>query len=91
MKIERLTYIVQPDSLDKFLKAENEVWTAWLRQQKGFLSKQMTPYPGSRVEIQIFWKSEEDMQRAAKKPDITAVEARFNALLGNTFRLVYSG
>ena len=90
MKIERLSFVVDPSVVDAFIKAENGIWTPWLQQQPGFLSKQMAPHPGGRVEIQIFWKSEADMKKAAKKPEMKVVEAKFKATLGNTYRLVYS-
>jgi uncharacterized protein (TIGR03792 family) len=91
MRIERLEYVVSPSSkAEDFIKADEQIWTAWLRQQPGYLNKTVRRQVGGKVEIQIFWKSKEDWTKAAKKKkEMTVLENRMKNLLGPVYRLSY--
>ena len=80
MEIERLSFqITPPDRLEDFIDADTEVWNPWLRQQRGFLRKTYTRYPGGRVDIRVFWASKKAWDEAAKDPRIPAIEVKMRS------------
>ena len=80
MKIELLSFqVTPPDRLEGFIEADEEVWDPWLRQQRGFLRKTYTRYPGGRVHIRIFWASERDLGQASKSPEIPALDVKLQS------------
>ena len=84
--VERLEFQVQPG----FLSADEEVWGAWVRRQKGFISRQVVQYGAGRIAILNFWKDRSSVERAAKKPDMRVLDAILQAKLGPTFRMTSS-
>lgn len=87
MHIERLSFQVTPtDRLEGFIEADAIVWNPWLRQQRGYLNKTIQRYPGGRVDLRIFWARLSDMEKAAKDPQIPALDVRLQA----TFLGVYT-
>ena len=91
MKIERLSFVVTPDEkVDDFLKADEGIWTKWLQQRPGFISKRCLRYPGGRIEVQIFWKSKIDQAHAASHPEHLIIDATFRNTVGPIFSLLYS-
>jgi hypothetical protein len=80
MEIERLSFIITPkDRVDDFIAADTKVWEPWLQQQRGYLRKQYQRYPTGRVDIRIFWASQRDWDKAAKSPEIPALDVRLQA------------
>ncbi len=80
MLIERLSFQVSPpDRLEDFIDADEKVWNPWLRQQRGFLRKTVQRYPGGRVDLRIFWASPRDMEKAAKDPQLPALDVKLQA------------
>ena len=80
MNIELLAFQVNPpERLDDFIEADAEIWDPWLQQQRGFLRKTYTRYPGGRVHIRIFWASKKAWDQAAKDPQIPALDVRLRS------------
>ena len=80
MEIELLSFVVQPpERLEDFIDADAEVWGPWLKQQRGYLRKTYTRYPGGRVHIRIFWASKKAWDEAAKDPQIPALDVRLQS------------
>jgi hypothetical protein len=78
--IERLSFQVSPpDRLEDFIDADEKVWNPWLRQQRGFLRKTVQRYPGGRVDLRVFWASPRDMEKAAKDPQLPALDVKLQA------------
>ena len=78
MEIERLSFIVIPkETLDDFIEIDEQVWTTWLRQQKGFIQKHYQRYPTGHLDIRIFWQSRADWEAAAQSPQLPAIESKF--------------
>ena len=88
--VERLEFQVQPGFEERFLAADEEVWGAWLRQQKGFISRQIVQYGAGRIAILNFWKDKSSIDRAAKQPDGRVLNAILQAKFGYTFRMTSS-
>jgi hypothetical protein len=78
--IERLSFQINPpDRVEDFIAADEEVWNPWLRQQRGYLRKTVQRYPGGRVDLRIFWASPRDMEKAAKDPQIPAIDVKLRS------------
>jgi hypothetical protein len=76
VKIESLTFQITP-SLSKavFLDTHGKVWEPWLRQQQGFIRKQIDSVRGNQVTVLLFWDSQENMDRAyGKIQEIAALD-----------------
>lgn len=68
MKIERLVFQVRPLEYSKdFLQADAEVWNPWLKRQPGFLNKTSRIVRDGLVELSIFWKDEDSVDKASEK------------------------
>jgi hypothetical protein len=80
MEIEKLSFIIQPaDRLENFIETDAVVWNPWLKQQRGYLRKTYTRYPGGRVDIRVFWASKKNRDEAAKDPQIPAIEVKMRS------------
>ena len=80
MEIERLSFqIIPEDRVDDFIKADNEVWSPWLQQQRGYLRKTANVYPGGRVDLRIYWASKRDLEQASKDPQIPAIDVKLRS------------
>ena len=91
MKVERLSFYINPPGMvQKFLDADKQIWDSWLRMRPGFIRKTATAHPGGRVEIQIFWGSKADQQRAAENLELPIIEATFRNMVGPIYNLLYS-
>jgi uncharacterized protein (TIGR03792 family) len=88
MFIERLSFQVNPEAEENFLKEDERIWTSWLRQQPGFLHKTLNKFGGNLIQFNIFWKDENANKKAAGKPDLKSVEARFRNALGPVYRRI---
>ena len=76
MKIESLTFQITPSSSKAvFLDTYGKVWEPWLRQQQGFIRKQIDSVRGNQVTILLFWDSLANMERAyGKVQEIAALD-----------------
>ena len=91
MKVERLSFVVTPEEkVEDFLKADGGIWTKWLQQRPGFISKRCIRYPGGRVEMLIHWRSKLDQAHAASNPEHLIIDATFKNMVGHCFTLLYS-
>ena len=80
MQIEKLSFTVNPpDRLEDFITADAQVWDPWLRQQRGYLRKTYTRYPGGRLDLRIYWATLRDLTAAAKSPEIPALDVRLQS------------
>jgi hypothetical protein len=87
--IERLSFLISPpDRVEDFIEADEVVWGPWLRNQRGFLRKTIQRYPGGRVDLRLFWASQRDLDKAAKDPQIPAIDVKLqSSFLGVFTRL----
>jgi len=89
MEIEHLSFRVSPpERVQEFIKAEEEVWTPWLQQQRGYLRKTYNEYPGGRIDVRIFWATKRDWDRAAKDPQLPAIEVRMKSRFMGIYTLL---
>ena len=86
MHIERLSFqVTPPERLNDFVVADESVWGGWLRQQKGYLRKTAQTYPNGRVDLRLFWANLKDMEKAARDPQIPALDVRLRAAFLGVF------
>jgi hypothetical protein len=88
MKVDRISFVVNPTSkIEDFIDVDRRLYDSWLRQQPGYLSKQYARYPGGRLDLLVFWRSDEDYKRATSNTkEIDRIEARFRSEMGQTYR-----
>lgn len=80
MEIERLSFVITPaDRVEDFVNADEKVWGPWLRQQKGYLRKAATVYPGGRVDLRLFWDSKKNLEKASKNSEIPAIDVKLRS------------
>jgi hypothetical protein len=78
--IELLQFRVIPeDRTEEFIDADAAVWGPWLTQQRGYLRKTATVYPGGRIDLRIFWDSKKNLEKASKSPEIPALEVKLRS------------
>lgn len=92
MKIERLLFQVNPPEFAKdFILSDSQVWNPWLVRQPGFIRKEHRIPSRGLVEVLVFWKSIDDMHKAAEKhQEIETVEAMMRNRTPGTYRLMSS-
>ena len=91
MKIERMSFLISPPfAAQEFADADKQMWDPWLRMRIGFIQKTTTIHPGGRVEIQIFWSSKADQDKAAIHPELPIIEATFRNVVGPIYHLLYA-
>jgi hypothetical protein len=87
MEIERLSFVVTPeDRTDDFIDADAAVWNPWLQQQKGYLRKTATVYPGGRIDLRIFWDSKKNLEKASKSSEIPALDVKLRSQFLGVFQ-----
>lgn len=82
MVIELLTFDVDPDERDEWLRVEETVWSRFLERQPGFVRKEMWMGPDgdSTVHAVIWWESMQAWK--AIGPDtVAAVDERMGRWL----------
>jgi hypothetical protein len=89
VEIELLKFRVIPEErTDEFIDADATVWGPWLVQQRGYLRKMATVYPGGVVHLRIYWDSKKHLEAASKNPEIPALDVKLrSAFLGVFQRL----
>lgn len=90
MIIESLTFQVTPSqSIADFLDKYEEVWEPWLKQQRGFIKKQIDSVRGNQVTVLLFWDSQANMERAyGKIQEIATLEDALRKFPGS-FGLIH--
>ncbi len=87
MEIELLQFKVTPeDRTDEFIEADGAVWGPWLTQQRGYLRKVATVYPGGIVHLRIYWDSKKNLEKAAKSPEIPALDVKLRSTFLGVFQ-----
>lgn len=87
--IEQLIFEIPLINLDKFLKADAEIWTNFLKKIPGFIKK-ISTYQNSidkndgnvKVNFLIFWKNYESWKNI-KKEDLVKTQEKFVLKYGN--------
>ena len=87
MEIEKLSFqIIPEDRVQEFIDADEQVWGPWLQQQRGYLRKVPTVYPGGRVDLRIYWASKRDLEAASKSPEIPLLDVKLQAAFLGVFQ-----
>lgn len=75
MVIEWQRVRVPPEKRDLYVEKDAEIWTSALREQEGFLGKEVwLGEDGSEVVLLIRWRSREDWERM---PGVVELAERF--------------
>jgi uncharacterized protein (TIGR03792 family) len=84
MIVEWLRIQVAPEQREAYVQKDYEIWTNFLRQQPGFLRKDVWISTDnlSEVVLSIHWATLEQ-QQAIPKPDLEEVKQRFKAALSS--------
>ena len=99
--IEHLRLQVPADARDVWIEAERQTWDPWLRQQRGFVGREvMWDHHRQEGVLLIHWANRQDWE-AIPEATVTAVQERFEATAkemlslpassGNPFPLVFAG
>jgi len=87
MIIELLQFrIIPEDRTDEFIEADGEVWGPWLCQQRGYLRKTATVYPGGIIHLRIYWDSKKNLEKASRNPEIPALDVKLQARFLGVFQ-----
>ena len=80
MEIETLRLrIIPEDRTDDFIDADAIVWNPWLTQQRGYLRKTASVYPGGILHLRIYWATKRDLDQAAKSPEIPVLDVKLRS------------
>ncbi len=91
MTIEWLKFRVSPDSRERFVQADADIWTPFLSQCSGFIRKEVWISPDDLSEViqVIQWETFEQWQ-AIPPEELDRVEAEFAEAMGDTYELLES-
>jgi uncharacterized protein (TIGR03792 family) len=91
MTIEWLKFRVSPDFRERFVQADAEIWTPFLSQYPGFVSKEVWISPDDLSEVVqvIQWETFEQWQ-AIPSAELDRVETQFAEVMGDTYELLES-
>lgn len=78
MVIEWLKFHVAPESREKFIKKDKQIWTTALSSYSGFLGKEVWLEPNTADEVVfiIRWQSREQW-KSIPAEELKAIEAKF--------------
>lgn len=83
MVLEQLQFMVHPSVKDDWLKFEEEYWLPWLRQQRGFVHKEIR-YVGGIATNMIWWRDKDSWDQAAqKKEEMIPLNMKMHQLFGS--------
>ncbi|MBD0268818.1 MAG: TIGR03792 family protein [Cyanobacteria bacterium Co-bin8] len=91
MVIEWLKFCMSPESRERYIELDTEIWTAALSQYPGFVSKEVWIDPddaGSLIFV-IRWATREQW-KAIPEADLTQITERFDAAFGLSYEMVES-
>jgi hypothetical protein len=88
--LEQLQFMVHPAVQKDWLKFEEEYWLPWLRQQRGFINKEIRLSGGIATNM-IWWKDKASWDEAArKKTEMTAFNLKMRQLFGSRVTMLRS-
>ncbi len=89
MVIEWLTFAVDPDNRETFIRLDNEIWTAALSQYSGFISKEVWISPDllDQVVVVIRWQTREQW-KGIPQAVLDEVQERFEAAANFPHRMI---
>jgi uncharacterized protein (TIGR03792 family) len=90
--VEYLRVKVLPEEVDRFVQADRDIWTAFLSQQAGFLSKQVLcskKIPGEVV-ILTQWRSREEW-KSISQDLLVETDRKFTAAMGRSVPFAETG
>lgn len=89
MVIEWLTFAVDPENRETFVRLDNEIWTAALSQYPGFISKEVWISPNllDQVVYIVRWQTRE-LWKAIPQADLEAIEKQFDAAVDFSYRMI---
>ncbi|MEM8603699.1 MAG: TIGR03792 family protein [Cyanobacteria bacterium P01_F01_bin.86] len=82
MVIEWLQFRVPAEHRERFVRVDDEIWTAALQTYPGFIGKEtwISPNDDEVVIFVIRWQTREEW-KAIPEEDLAAIEARFDEAL----------
>ena len=83
MVIEWLSFRVEPELREEFIKKDKAIWTATLSQQAGFLSKEVwiDPAKSDRLYLVIRWQTREQWKSVPLEL-LAETDAKFMSAMG---------
>lgn len=89
MVIEWLTFAVDPENRETFVRLDNEIWTAALSQYPGFISKEVWISPDllDQVVYVVRWQTREQW-KAIPQADLEAIEKQFDEAANFSYRMI---
>jgi uncharacterized protein (TIGR03792 family) len=89
--IESLTFQVPPERQAEFIQRDTEIWTSFLADQPGFISKEIwiNPSHPDEVVLIVHWASREQWH-AIPQSALKQTTERFNKAVGADYPLVAS-
>jgi uncharacterized protein (TIGR03792 family) len=83
MVIEWLRFSVSPDSKEKFITKDQEIWTPFLGNYPGFLGKEiwLNPAIDEEIVVVIHWETEKQWKSIPQNA-LDRTEARFSQAVG---------
>ncbi|CAA0090887.1 Uncharacterised protein [BD1-7 clade bacterium] len=76
--IEYLQFQMPPSTVDEFVALDERLWTDYLRQIPGYLSKRTSHVDSGTVELWVWWESLEALNRANALPGLSDVYREFD-------------
>ncbi|GAB4235446.1 MAG: hypothetical protein Kow00121_62990 [Elainellaceae cyanobacterium] len=91
MVVEWLKFQVSPESRERFVQKDAEIWTQALSQYSGFIGKEVWISPDNLAEVVqvIYWETF-DQWYAIPSEDLERIEAEFSEAMGDTYQLTES-
>ncbi|MBF2019052.1 MAG: TIGR03792 family protein [Hydrococcus sp. C42_A2020_068] len=93
MVIEWLKFRVSPQSREKFIQKDEEIWTATLAKYPGFLGKEVWINPSAPEEIVLVarWQTREEWKAIPQK-DLDETERQFAQAMGEgRYQMIETG
>ncbi|MBE9155497.1 TIGR03792 family protein [Nodosilinea sp. LEGE 06152] len=89
MVIEWLTFAVDPQNRETFIRLDNDIWTAALSQYPGFISKEVwiSPDLHDQVVFMVRWQTREQW-KSIPQAELDAVERRFDEAVEFDYRMI---
>ena len=93
MVIEWLKFRISPGLREKYIQKDEEIWTTFLAQYPGFLSKEawIDPKESNQIAFVIRWASREEW-KAIPQQALADAEKRFDQEMGEgAYELIEAG
>ena len=90
--VEYLRVKVAPEEVDHFVQADRDIWTPFLSEQPGFLSKQVLCSMKTPGEVVILtqWRSREEWKSISAE-SLAATDKKFVAAMGRVVPFTETG